>query len=382
LGRSTVRIGAMPVSIPGMSVLGRHLLLRATSCTLSALLLLFPLAFILALDETAINKNPLLALDPALAIATATVLSTPLVFAISAAVGTVIFHAKLLEDGETLTALLSGRSPWQCLCWPLVPAGILSASALFLMIDIHPAANRVVRGTSWLQAQQIPELLALVNSSPHFDHLAYSGTPGPDGGIADMRLLLRQPQGAPLLLAAEHARFEETDQGEIRIHLTAGIASAGGANSPQVYFEKAQAKTSVEGLVATRQRTWQNPGTRSFRTLSRDVEIAEMVVGQTARKMSNRYRFERRFRLIIGLLPLLLSVQLIVSQIALGAVSRNRLETFLILLWITVLTAWLLATSRSVAKELPVLANCFLAASTCAPMAVAWVWSRLRPLRS
>lgn len=343
-----------------MSTLGRHLLVRATVCTLVGLLSFWPLIFLATLSSAASRANPLIAMRPLLALEIACVLSAPLVFAVAAAGATALFQAQLQEAREAVAAQLGGCSPGSLLRWALIPAGILSAASLLLLCDLHPAAARALHGSFWIDLELVPEMLERMDSETRFDHLAYAGRVREDGAIEDFRLFLEQPDDPPVALAAAVAMFELGEEGEFALDLTGGTASGGGAGEYSVEFDRARVRLDLAALLRRGQRPWARPDSRPISALTTDRAMAARVQGDTARRAGNRYAVEPWYRVVLGLLPLIAAGQVAFALAGLSPLLRKPAVPLVAFVSVSLCAAWILATARGVADEHPTTSLLFL----------------------
>jgi lipopolysaccharide export LptBFGC system permease protein LptF len=364
-----------------MPTLALYLVRKASAATLAVLLVLGPLLFLTLLASDRGQAEALLALRPWLAGETALVLSAPILFALAAAGGLALLHARLHESGENLALALGTVSPWWVMGWTLMPALLLSLASLGLMVEAHPAAARTLRGTAWIQSELVPALLEERSGSERFDHLAFSGRALGEGRVEDLALVVEDSRGGLVALGASRASFDLAQEGILAIEMIDGVVTTEGADEGSVRFGEARVEVNLRSLVHTGHGSWLKADSRPIARLAGDARQARKVAGEEARRSANRYAFEPFYRLLLGLLPLLVALQLSVSLCWLSPLENRTLPSLAAFLLISLLSAWMISLARSFAGDSPRTALTLLACSAVVPGAVVWLALRGRRWR-
>ncbi|MAE46410.1 MAG: hypothetical protein CMJ86_05900, partial [Planctomycetes bacterium] len=311
-----------------MPTLRRYLVHQTVGFTLMALYCLWPLALIVSLEGVLTRTNPLLAIRPGLAGGIAMVLSAPLVFALAAGAGVALLQNHLNATMEALVVQLNGVSPWRLIPWSLIPAAILSASSLFLLLGLHPAASRVLRGTAWLEDQVVPEMMATMGRARQFDHLAYSGAASDEGRVEDLRLLVMDPRGPSVAVGASRAEFQLAPPNDLQVDLEEGLLDSSVEGVEPIRFQQAIIEMNLRTLICYRQGRWAKPDSRNFSQLRTDARVAAKVDGERALAQFNRLTFEPYYRIALGLLPLSVAGQITIVLTSLWSFQQRRVAVF------------------------------------------------------
>jgi len=327
-------------------VLDRYLASKAVVATLSALLLLWPLVFLASLDD-ALSRS-LVAVRPAMALAVAFVLSTPVVFALAAAGGAAIFWA-WLDREDAFTALQIGlRSPASATRWALLPAALLSLSSLALLRDVHPRAVSWLFDAPWLEERDLSAMLRRAAAADGGLPLLVAGEPEGPAGMRDLRLVAAWSAGT-VGVAAERARFGLGERGALELDLERGGLDVERAFSLPGRMEFDRARVALDSGLWLPRRAWRHSSSRPAGSLAEDAERAARVAGDDAARMRARYVFEPWWRLIAALQPLLLSAQILAALARSPSAGTRRAPPWIAFLGVTFLTSSLLGCAKALA---------------------------------
>jgi lipopolysaccharide export LptBFGC system permease protein LptF len=348
-----------------MNPVFRHLLQRSILRAAQMHTLLWSIALLAQLNYLFSRGAPVLAVNPLKAVVVGLVTVLPLTLPLAATWGTAAALYDWSRHREEEAFAGAGGSPMKARLWLLFPIVLLAATSAFLQWHGLAKTNHWARDASHLKPI---ELVKLVSSGkiPINGRVNLQATESESGSLHDMRIMFRNATSSSqshTALSAQKARFKSGQRQTLNMEMDHGWLQGGflPADCPPLSFEHFQLNFSKSMLGLRDSNTWHE----SNRTLPQVISEQDKFSPGSRKWLS--LRWEPWYRLIISLLPLILSLQIILA-VPVG-VSAQRLSNYIFLsaLLTTTLGMGLVFATRSAARHSLILLGVELVAALILP---------------
>ncbi|MBC8405156.1 MAG: LptF/LptG family permease [Planctomycetes bacterium] len=327
----------------------RHLLRRSILRAAQMHTLLWSIALLAQLNYLFSRGAPVLAVNPIKALLVGLITVLPLTLPLAATWGTSAALFDWNKHGEEEAFACAGGSPMRVRLWLVLPITLFALASGILQWHGLAKTNYWARDASHLKPI---ELVKLVSSGriPVNGRVNLQASVGETGSLQNLRMIFRDsPSGSQshTAISAQNARFHAGKGQTMGMELDHGWLHQGflPENCPAMSFEHFNLNFSNSILGLRDANTWHE----SNRTL-RQI-IAERDHFPIDSKKWLTLRWEPWYRLVICLLPLILSLQIILS-VPVGIAAR-RLSNYIFLSAVltTTLGMGLVLATRSAARH-------------------------------